>query len=136
MKPLTQLSPSAPRAYNTEEISSFTARSGFPAFSPSQQSATENEWAESEVGEGVEEIWSRAWSKGGRLVSTLERRCFESKEEFGLEVREAMEGGRERRQLNLLRWQVPLFFNALHKIHRTIHPYEYLQRADVSISLI
>jgi ribonuclease T2 len=86
MKPLAPLPPSAPRTYNTEEISSFTARSNLPAFSPSQQSNIENEWAESEVGEGVEEIWSRAWSKGGRLISTLERRCFEVDDELGHEV--------------------------------------------------
>ena len=51
--------PSAPRAYSHEEIGSFCTTS--PKFG-SEYETWEAEWAESEVGEGLEEIWERAVS--------------------------------------------------------------------------
>jgi hypothetical protein len=51
--------PTAPRAYSHEEIGSFCTTS--PTFG-AEYETWEAEWAESEVGEGLEEIWERAVS--------------------------------------------------------------------------
>lgn len=56
---ITPQKPTAPRAYSHEEIGSFCTTS--PTFG-AEYETWEAEWAESEVGEGLEEIWERAVS--------------------------------------------------------------------------
>ncbi|KAJ9112539.1 hypothetical protein QFC19_000554 [Naganishia cerealis] len=103
--PVPRIPPSAPRAYSQEQVGSFCARAA--RIGPEYESY-ESEWAASEVGEGVEEIWERnvgtslsecnrlgryhdtqtptllhsssQWRVSGRQISTLEPRCFGSYE--------------------------------------------------------
>lgn len=99
---LPRIPPSSPRSYDHERIASFCARSA--TIGPEYESY-EDEWAASEVGEGVEEIWDRSvslvhrgrrhernlrlamlqWRVSGRQISTLEPKCFNAYEE-GVEV--------------------------------------------------
>lgn len=55
--PLPRIPPSGPRSYDHERIASFCARSA--TIGPEYESY-ESEWAASEVGEGVEEMWDRS----------------------------------------------------------------------------
>jgi hypothetical protein len=64
---ITPQKPTAPRAYSHEEIGSFCTTS--PTFG-AEYETWEAEWAESEVGEGLEEIWERAVSLYELNVST------------------------------------------------------------------
>jgi hypothetical protein len=64
--PLARIPPSGPRAYDHEQIASFCARSA--KIGP-QYESYEGEWAASEVGESVEEIWDRSVSACfGRII--------------------------------------------------------------------
>lgn len=57
--PLPRIAPSGPKSYDHERIASFCARSA--TIGPEYESY-ESEWAASEVGEGVEELWDRSVS--------------------------------------------------------------------------
>ncbi|KIR77274.1 hypothetical protein I305_01161 [Cryptococcus gattii E566] len=61
--------------YSHEEIGSFCLKSIL--FSEENSFANaEKAWAQSEVGEGVEEVWERAWNKAGRFISTFHTKCY------------------------------------------------------------
>ena len=72
-------------SYNHEEIASFCLRSDL--FGEEGFARAEGDWAQSEVGEGVEEVWERTvstlqrqqadgqWNSAGRLISTLDPKC-------------------------------------------------------------
>ncbi|WOO84759.1 Ribonuclease M [Vanrija pseudolonga] len=66
--------------------------------------AAERAWAQSEVGEGVEELWERSWNTAGRYVSTI---C---------------DG------------DVSPFFAAVFDLHKSIPTAELLNNADISPS--
>ncbi|KIS01139.1 hypothetical protein L804_01008 [Cryptococcus deuterogattii 2001/935-1] len=61
--------------YSHEEIGSFCLKSVL--FSEENSFANaEKAWAQSEVGEGVEEVWERAWNTAGRFISTFHPKCY------------------------------------------------------------
>ncbi|ODO08797.1 hypothetical protein L198_00530 [Cryptococcus wingfieldii CBS 7118] len=61
--------------YSHEEVGSYCLKS--PLFAGENAFVeAEKEWAQSEVGEGVEEVWERAWNTAGRYISTLSSKCF------------------------------------------------------------
>ncbi|ODO08050.1 hypothetical protein I350_03633 [Cryptococcus amylolentus CBS 6273] len=61
--------------YSHEEVGSYCLKS--PLFVGENAFVeAEKEWAQSEVGEGVEEVWERAWNTAGRYISTLSSKCF------------------------------------------------------------
>lgn len=78
--------------YTHEEIASFSLKSHL--FDEEGFSRAEEEWAQSEVGEGVEEVWERAvstsrasnlasdlqWNSAGRFISTQARSCRPEKQ--------------------------------------------------------
>lgn len=108
--PAPKVSPTGSRSYSQEQVGSFCARSA--RIGPEYESY-ENEWAASEVGESVEEIWERNWRVSGRQVSTLEPRCFDS-----------YKTGQE----------VPFFFAALHQLHDSFPTYQLLADSNITPS--
>ncbi|WVQ72611.1 hypothetical protein IAR50_002169 [Cryptococcus sp. DSM 104548] len=61
--------------YTHEELGSYCLKS--PLFAGENAFVeAEKQWAQSEVGEGVEEVWERAWNTAGRYISTLSSKCF------------------------------------------------------------
>nr|XP_019010968.1 uncharacterized protein I206_04273 [Kwoniella pini CBS 10737]OCF49749.1 hypothetical protein I206_04273 [Kwoniella pini CBS 10737] len=72
--------------YTHEEIGSYCAKSSLFGGEKGYNDA-EKEWAQSEVGEGVEEVWERTWNTAGRFISTFDHKCFE-KSQAGMGVAE------------------------------------------------
>ncbi|GMK59440.1 hypothetical protein CspeluHIS016_0800460 [Cutaneotrichosporon spelunceum] len=81
-----------------EEIGSLCARA--KDFDGEENEAA---WATSEVGEGIEEVWERAWSKAGRCVTSL---CDGDKD-------------------------VPRFFDSLLDLHKRMKVGEALEHAGI-----
>nr|XP_019046330.1 hypothetical protein I302_05074 [Kwoniella bestiolae CBS 10118]OCF25260.1 hypothetical protein I302_05074 [Kwoniella bestiolae CBS 10118] len=64
--------------YTHEQIGSYCLKS--PLFGGEKgYNDAEGEWAQSEVGEGVEEVWERTWNTAGRFVSTFDAKCQKKK---------------------------------------------------------
>ncbi|RSH87345.1 hypothetical protein EHS25_003254 [Saitozyma podzolica] len=100
------------KAYSHEEIGSFCLRD--PLFGGEQGfERAEADWAQSEVGEGVEELWERSWSSAGRYVSTLAPECMIGKPR-GVEV--------------------PMYFLALQRLHHSLPTAKLLADADITPS--
>ncbi|ORY33994.1 ribonuclease T2-like protein [Naematelia encephala] len=98
--------------YTHEEIGSFCHRSSL--FDGEQGFLmAESEWAQSEVGEGMEEVWSRAWMNSGRFISTLAPHCNPDSEKG---------------------YSVASFFHVLHKLHGNFTTAKYLAEADITPS--
>ncbi|KAL7421859.1 hypothetical protein Q5752_003630 [Cryptotrichosporon argae] len=97
----------APR-YTHEEIGSLCVRSGVWA---DNFDAAEGEWASSEVGEGVEEVWERAWNTAGKFISTLGDGCVSKAE------------------------QPALFFHTLSTLHTGFPSAMLLANADLTAAL-
>ncbi|WVR07073.1 hypothetical protein IAU60_004112 [Kwoniella sp. DSM 27419] len=100
--------------YSHEEIGSFCLKS--PLFNSHGEKGfneAEGEWAQGEVGEGVEEVWERAWNTAGRFISTLDPKCSKR-----------VTAGQG----------VPEFFNTLSKLHRTFTTAQLLAEADITPS--
>ncbi|ORX36642.1 hypothetical protein BD324DRAFT_626649 [Kockovaella imperatae] len=96
-------------SYQHEEIASFCLRSDVFGGQRSFDQA-EGEWAQSEVGEGVEEVWERSWNTAGRFISTIGPSC--------------MPAGQG----------VASFFHTLHKLHSAFPTADLLSNADISPS--
>ncbi|OCF36833.1 hypothetical protein I316_01429 [Kwoniella heveanensis BCC8398] len=98
--------------YSHEQIGSFCLKSrlfnGEEGFN-----IAEGEWAQGEVGEGVEEVWERTWNTAGRFISTFNHKCFK---------RAAPGNG------------VPEFFVTLSKLHKTLTTAQLLSEADITPS--
>ncbi|EIW70657.1 hypothetical protein TREMEDRAFT_68158 [Tremella mesenterica DSM 1558] len=75
----TNAEPFAP-AYDHEHVASFTHRSELFGGEESVLRA-EAEWAQSEVGEGVEEVQERTWNTAGRWISTFAPSCSPARRE-------------------------------------------------------
>jgi len=100
------------RAYSHEEIGSFCHKSSLMGGEDGIARA-EGEWAQSEVGEGVEEVWERAWMTAGRYISTLAPKCIKGEASSS---------------------EVPSFFNSLHKLHGRFPTAKLLADADITPS--
>ncbi|OXG41765.1 hypothetical protein C359_03181 [Cryptococcus neoformans Bt120] len=86
--------------YSHEEIGSFCLKSSL--FSEENSFAnSEKAWAQSEVGEGVEEVWERAWNTAGRFISTFHSKCYKNAQR-GNGVPEFFD------VLQKLRWRFPI----------------------------
>ena len=115
--------------FTHEEIISFCLNSKVFGGEEGYERA-EVEWAQSEVGEGVEETWERSvssfkavggstnvnlglqWNVAGRFVSTLGDHC-ESDDSVSAQ-------------------SVPAFFHALHQLHQGLPTASFLSDSDVS----
>nr|XP_018263064.1 uncharacterized protein I303_04555 [Kwoniella dejecticola CBS 10117]OBR85222.1 hypothetical protein I303_04555 [Kwoniella dejecticola CBS 10117] len=98
--------------YTHEEIGSYCAKS--PLFGGEKgYNDAEKEWAQSEVGEGVEEVWERTWNTAGRFISTFDYKCL-TKPQAGVGVAE--------------------FFTVLSKLQRTFTTARLLSDADITPS--
>ncbi|KAK8864410.1 hypothetical protein IAR55_001658 [Kwoniella newhampshirensis] len=98
--------------YTHEEIGSFCHKS--PLFGgESGFNQAEKDWAQSEVGEGFEEVWERAWNTAGRFISTFDPKCSE-RPVVGQGVSE--------------------FFITLRKLHQTFTTAQLLAEADITPS--
>ncbi|KGB74534.2 hypothetical protein CNBG_0372 [Cryptococcus deuterogattii R265] len=98
--------------YSHEEIGSFCLKSVL--FSEENSFANaEKAWAQSEVGEGVEEVWERAWNTAGRFISTFHPKCY----------KDAQKGN-----------GVPEFFDVLQKLHWRFPTAQLLSNSDITPS--
>ena len=97
------------RRFNHEQIASFCLRSDF--FGGEEGfSRAERDWAQSEVGESVEELWDSSWNVAGRYISTLAPDCVGD--------------------------GIPAYFHALQQLHARFKPGALLDMANVRLSLI
>ncbi|WWC89319.1 uncharacterized protein L201_004240 [Kwoniella dendrophila CBS 6074] len=108
----TQNSTSYAPTYTHEEIGSYCLKSTLFG-GEKGYNAAEGEWAQSEVGEGVEEVWERTWNTAGRFISTFDHKCY-SKAPAGAGVAE--------------------FFVTLSKLHKTFTTAQLLSDADITPS--
>ncbi|WRT66377.1 uncharacterized protein IL334_003332 [Kwoniella shivajii] len=103
--------PYAP-TYTHEEIASYCLKS--PLFGGEEgYNTAESEWAQSEVGEGVEETWERTWNTAGRFISTFDKTCL-SRPSVGAGVAE--------------------FFITLSKLQKTFTTAQLLSEANITPS--
>ncbi|WVQ67660.1 uncharacterized protein L199_005863 [Kwoniella botswanensis] len=99
--------------YTHEEIASYCLKS--PLFGGERgYNDAEKEWAQSEVGEGVEEVWERTWNTAGRFISTFDAKCQKKKPNTGSGVAE--------------------FFITLGKLQKTFTTAQLLSDADITPS--
>ncbi|KAK4684459.1 hypothetical protein P7C73_g5714, partial [Tremellales sp. Uapishka_1] len=97
-------------AHTHEEIGSYCHKSS--VFGEKGFYRAEGDWASSEVGEGVEEVWERTWNTAGRYISTLQDKCVEGNSDEN----------------------VPLFFHTLQELHTLFRPATLLSDADITPS--
>ncbi|RXK36427.1 hypothetical protein M231_06330 [Tremella mesenterica] len=107
----TNAEPFAP-TYDHEHIASFTHRSELFGGEESVLRA-EAEWAQSEVGEGVEEVQERTWNTAGRWISTFAPSCSPARREGD---------------------EVASFFHTLHLLHGRFPTAKLLSDADITPS--
>ncbi|WVQ80646.1 hypothetical protein IAT38_002751 [Cryptococcus sp. DSM 104549] len=96
-------------AHTHEEIGSYCLKSSLFSGEANFVKA-ESEWAQSEVGEGVEELWERAWNTAGRFISTFKWSCYK---------RASAGHG------------VPEFFHTLGRLHKQFPTDQLLSDADI-----
>ncbi|WVN88232.1 uncharacterized protein L203_103433 [Cryptococcus depauperatus CBS 7841] len=99
-------------ALSHEQIGSFCLQSALFA-DETKFIKAEREWTQSEAGEGVEELWERAWNTAGRFISTFDRKC-------NANIRPED--------------TVPEFFAKLHMLHSQLNTTQLLVDNDITSS--